>query len=258
MEDSLSYLIPLAVNILRYFILAGIPFLIFYVLYPDAFSKNKIQKRFAKNKDFYREILYSMQTTMIIVMVSVLILGTPLREYTLFYGSPSGYSIWWAPISIILALVIHDTYFYWMHRMIHHPKFFRSVHLLHHKSLNPSPWASYAFNFLEGILEAMVVPVVLWLVPMNLASLIIFGTISFGINVYGHLGYEIAPRWFRHSFLFEILNTSIHHNIHHSKFNANYGLYFRFWDRIMKTEHPDYVKLYDQIQEKRFGAVVNV
>lgn len=76
---------------------------------------------------------------------------------------------------------------------------------------------------------------------------------GFLINVYGHLGYEIAPKWFRYSVLFQILNTSTHHNLHHSKFKGNYGLYSRFWDRVMKTENPDYVKYYDQIQEKRFG-----
>lgn len=49
------------------------------------------------------------------------------------------------------------------------------------------------------------------------------------------------------------MNTSTHHNIHHSKFNGNYGLYFRFWDKMMGTEHPDYVKKYDEIQKRRFG-----
>jgi sterol desaturase/sphingolipid hydroxylase (fatty acid hydroxylase superfamily) len=40
--------------------------------------------------------------------------------------------------------------------------------------------------------------------------------------------------------------------MHHSKFIGNYGLYFRFWDRLMKTERPDYIKEYDKIQKIRF------
>ncbi|MHA4894836.1 sterol desaturase family protein [Pedobacter sp. PWIIR3] len=48
------------------------------------------------------------------------------------------------------------------------------------------------------------------------------------------------------------MNTSIHHNLHHSKFKGNYGLYFRFWDRLMGTENPNYVKEYDRIQNQRF------
>jgi len=103
------------------------------------------------------------------------------------------------------------------------------------------------------VLEAMVAPLILFLIPIHPISLIAFGFVSFGFNVYGHLGFEIAPKWFRNSFLFGLMVTSTHHNIHHSKFKGNYGLYFRFWDKLMGTEHPDYVKEYDNIQKRRFG-----
>jgi sterol desaturase/sphingolipid hydroxylase (fatty acid hydroxylase superfamily) len=254
MKESLIYIIPLVINITRYFLFAGITFLVFYILFPQVFTKNKIQAQFAKRKDFIREILHSMQTSFIIAVVGLLILNTPLKEYTLFYSNAADYSSWWIPVSALLALVIHDTYFYWMHRTIHHPRLFRRVHLLHHKSVNPSPWASYSFHFSEGILEALALPVILVLIPMHPIALLIFTSSSLLINVYGHLGYEIAPKWVRNSIVFQILNTSTHHNIHHTKFNGNYGLYFRLWDRVMGTEHPDYVKEYDIIQERRFGT----
>ncbi|MEM6768436.1 MAG: sterol desaturase family protein [Bacteroidota bacterium] len=253
MNELAPVLAPLVINFLRYFLLAGIPFLIFYILYPNVFSRNKIQKRLAKRKDFIREILHSMQTTLILVAVGLSILLTPLKEYTAFYHDISAYPLWWIPVSILLGLILHDTYFYWMHRTVHHPRLFKRVHLLHHKSVNPSPWASYSFHFFEGILEALIAPIILFLIPMHPIAFILFTTLAFIINVYGHLGYEIAPKWLRHTFLFEIVNTSVHHNLHHSRFKGNYGLYFRVWDRIMGTEHPDYVKEYDKIQEKRFG-----
>jgi len=253
MENYIPYLPILTVSALRYFVLAGIPFLIFYILFPRKFSKNKIQARFAKNKDFTREILHSVQTTLIIAGVIILFVFTPLRGYTQIYSDLSAYPIWWIPVSVLLALIVHDTYFYWMHRAVHHPKLFRRIHLAHHKSVNPSPWASYSFHFTEGVLEAMIAPIIMLLIPMHPLALATFGIASLVINVYGHLGYEIAPKWFRHSFFFEILNTSTHHNLHHEKFRGNYGLYFRIWDRLMKTEHPDYVKEYDKIQERRFG-----
>ncbi|RZK36489.1 MAG: fatty acid hydroxylase family protein, partial [Pedobacter sp.] len=90
--------------------------------------------------------------------------------------------------------------------------------------------------------------------PMHKLAIILFVLVGFIINVYGHLGYETAPKWLRKSFLFEIINTSVHHNLHHSKFNGNYGLYFRIWDRLCKTENPDYVKEYDRVQTNRFGV----
>lgn len=253
MHDSVQYALPLAINISRYFLFAGIPFLIFYIIFPNIFSKNKIQSKWAKGKDFMREIIHSLQTTFILAGVGIIVLKTPIINYTLFYDSLSDYPLWWIPVSVLLALVLHDTYFYWMHRTVHHPKLFKKIHLVHHKSVNPSPWASYSFHIYEGVLEAMIAPLILVLIPMHPIALILFALFSFAINVYGHLGFEIAPKWFRHSLFFEIINTSTHHNIHHAKFKGNYGLYFRVWDRIMGTEHPDYVKEYDVIQERRFG-----
>tara|TARA_A200000159_G_scaffold112431_1_gene105519 strand:+ start:754 stop:1557 length:804 start_codon:yes stop_codon:yes gene_type:complete len=250
--DVLQYLSPLITNLVKYFIFAGVPFLIFYKLYPNTFSKGKIQSRWAKKKDFIREILHSIQMIFISTVFVVAILKSPLKDYTLFYNTNSDYRIWWIPIGVLLALILHDSYFYWMHRIIHHPGLYKKVHFLHHKSINPTPWTSYSFHFIEAVFESMFIVILLFFIPMSKISLLVFGLCAFSINIYGHLGYEIAPKWFRNSFLFEFINSSVYHNMHHSKFIGNYGLYFRFWDRLMKTEHPDYVKEYDRIQKIRF------
>ena len=253
MESPSLFALPFAINLIRYLILAGIPFLVFYILFPDKVARLKIQSRLAKRKDFIREFLHSVKNTAIFVVVGLLILKTPFSGYTLYYHDIQAYGWWWIPASVMISLIIHDTYFYWLHRAIHHPRLFKTFHLLHHKSVNPTPLASYSFNFLEGVLEALVLVPVLVLVPLHPLSLLIFTTLAFAINVYGHLGYEVAPAWFRHSFLFEIFNTSVHHNLHHSRFKGNYGLYFRFWDRLMGTENPQYEEEYDRVQARRFG-----
>ncbi len=256
MKEQLPYLITFSVILLRYFLFAGVAFLFFYKMFPKFFRKNKIQATLLQRKEIFRDIGHSIQSTVIFTVVVLLILKTPLIEYTQFYTDISTYGGWWIPISTVLALILHDTYFYWMHRTVHHPRLFRHVHLQHHKAVNPSPWAAYAFHFSEGILEALITPIILLALPLHPLALISFSLVSLAVNVYGHLGYEIAPRWFRHSWLFQVLNTSVHHNLHHSKFHGNYGLYFRVWDRIMGTEHPDYVRAYDALQQKRFGESV--
>ncbi|MEZ4686353.1 MAG: sterol desaturase family protein [Bacteroidia bacterium] len=247
-----QFFFPVIGNLLRYFLFAGAAFLIFYVLFPGKFSVNKIQNRVARRRDFVREILHSMQSSLIIGLVIALFAFTPLRQYTQLYNDVHTFPLWWMPISLLLAMLLHDSWFYWMHRAIHHPVLYKTVHLVHHKSVNPSPWASFSFHFMEALAEAMIVPLIMLLIPVHISTLLLFGLVSFLINVYGHLGYEIAPRWFRHSFLFRILNSSVYHNLHHSRFRGNYSLYFRHWDRLMGTEHPDYVKEYDRIQAQRF------
>ncbi|QEH39587.1 sterol desaturase family protein [Chitinophaga sp. XS-30] len=241
------------VSAIRYFLLAGIPFLLCYLLFFRKLTRFKIQERLAGKKDYIREIWHSMQTTLVLSLIGFAVLFTPLRSYTQVYRDINAFPLWYIPVSVVLALVIHDTYFYWMHRTLHHPALFKRTHLLHHRSTNPSPWASYSFHLLEAVAEGFVLVIIAMVIPIHGIAVMWFTTVAFLINVYGHLGYEIAPKWLRHTVLFQIINTSVHHNLHHSRFRGNYGLYFRVWDRVMGTEHPDYVKEYDRLQEQRFG-----
>jgi lathosterol oxidase len=242
------------ISTIRYFVIAGIPFLACYKLFTNWLSQAKIQGKYAVRRDFIREIFYSLQTTAVFTLIAFLVLNTPFRQLTQVYLNVSDYPTWWLFASLVLSLIIHDTYFYWMHRLLHHPRLFKHAHLVHHQSTNPSPWASYSFHFIEAWTEGAVLLVITMILPMHMISILLFVIVGFIINVYGHLGYEVAPKWLRRTFLFEILNTSVHHNLHHSKFKGNYGLYFRIWDRLMGTEHPDYVKDYDRVQQNRFGV----
>jgi len=241
------------ISAIRYFVIAGIPFLICYVLSANWLSKNKIQGRKVLRRDTVREILHSMQTTAVLAIIAYVVLYTPFSNYTKVYTRLTDHAAWWLPLSVLLCLIIHDTYFYWMHRLLHHPRIFKHTHLLHHKSTNPSPWTSYSFHFIESWTEGAVLFVIVFLIPVHPLTILLFTISAFIINVYGHLGYEIVPRRFRQSVFFEFFNTSVHHNLHHSKFKGNYGLYFRVWDRLMGTENQDYVKEFDRVQQNRFG-----
>lgn len=242
-----------SMSTIRYFVLAGIPFILFYLLVPKKLERFKIQRKLAQRKDFVREVWHSLQSTLIFTLITVLILFTPLRGYTQIYNNIGDYGFWYIGFSVIVCLIIHDTYFYWMHRLLHNKKLFQYTHVVHHKSTNPSPWTSYSFHFLESITEGAVLFPIVFLLPVHPITILLFTVTAFVINVYGHLGYEIAPKKFRNTLLFEFFNTSVHHNMHHSQFKGNYGLYFRVWDRIMGTEHPNYVKEYDRLQQQRFG-----
>ncbi len=252
---ALELLLSLFVTgLLRYFIVAGLAFALVYKLFAKPLRRHKIQVKDAKRADFKRDILHSVQSNLIMAALALPFLIAPLNQYTLAYTEVSTYGWLYLLASVPVALVIHDTYFYWMHRLLHHPRLFKHMHLLHHRSTNPSPWTSYAFHASEAFTEGLILVILLFVLPLHPIAIGLFILLAFVINVYGHLGYEIAPKWFRHSILFSILNTSVHHNLHHSKFKGNYGLYFRVWDRLMGTEHPDYVKTYDKVQAQRFGA----
>ncbi len=147
-------------------------------------------------------------------------------------------------------LFLHDTYFYFMHRMMHHPKLYRKIHLVHHKSTNPSPWTAYAFHPIEGVLEALILPLIAFTLPVHISSFGLFFLFQIFYNVYGHLGFELYPKGFHKTIIGKWINTSVAHNLHHKKFNGNYGLYFLFWDRMLGTIREDYDVTFDTTTSK--------
>jgi sterol desaturase/sphingolipid hydroxylase (fatty acid hydroxylase superfamily) len=55
-------------------------------------------------------------------------------------------------------------------------------------------------------------------------------------GIANHAGWEVLPRSLIHSAFGRHVITATHHNLHHTDYNANYGLYFRFWDKLMDTD----------------------
>ncbi|MBX2954813.1 MAG: sterol desaturase family protein [Cyclobacteriaceae bacterium] len=235
-----SFWAILTVVFLRYLILASAAFLIFYVIKRHAWQFRKIQSRFPLSKDYVREIIYSILTSFIFAGVGFAVFLTPLASYTQVYYKVSDYGWGYLAASVILIIFLHDTYFYWMHRLIHHKSVYKYVHRVHHLSTNPSPWAAMAFHPLEAVLEAGIIVLVAFLFPVHPLAIGIFLLFMMIYNVYGHLGYELYPKGFAKSLVGRWINTSVNHNMHHQYFKGNYGLYFLFWDRWLGTLHPDY------------------
>lgn len=237
---------------IRYLIVAGLAFLLAYVILRKSIQGQKIQSKFPQNKDYLREIGYSIMTIFIFAAAPVLIIhNNSIRPLTFYYTDINQYGQFYFYSAFVIMLFVHDTYFYWIHRLMHHPAIFTYFHLVHHRSTNPSPWAAYAFHPLEAIVEAGVIAVFLFTMPIHKLHLGFFFLFMIIYNVYGHLGYEIYPPGFSNSKIGRWINTSVNHNQHHQYFKGNYGLYFLFWDRMMGTIRKDYEAFFEEVKLKR-------
>jgi sterol desaturase/sphingolipid hydroxylase (fatty acid hydroxylase superfamily) len=184
--------------------------------------------------------------------VPLAILHVPVvATHTTLYTRIADYGWVYFVLAFPLMFLLHDTYFYWTHRAMHHKKLFRVMHLVHHKSVNPSPWAAYAFHPLEAVVEAGIFVVFLFTLPVHPLHLLLFFFFMIVYNVYGHLGYELYPPGFSRHWIGKWINTSVNHNQHHQYFKGNYGLYFTFWDRIMGTIRADYDKRFEEVTRKQ-------
>ena len=158
---------------IRYFIVAGIAFFIFYVLLKKIIQHQKIQQKWPKTKDYYREVFYSVISMSIFSLIATLTITT-FSPYTQLYFNLSDASTAYFLFSILLMVFLHDTYFYWSHRFMHIPQVYRFIHLTHHQSTNPSPWTSYAFHPIEAIIEACIIPLIAIVIPAHPFAIVLF------------------------------------------------------------------------------------
>ncbi|MFD2518958.1 sterol desaturase family protein [Salinimicrobium flavum] len=233
----LVYLIIFFLVILvRYFIAAGIFYYYYYFLKAEEFREKRLSRRGWKKGQFKNEMIWSTWSSVIFAFFGTLLYWLWQEGFTAIYLDPRQYGIWYLPVSLALVLFLHETYYYWVHRLMHHPKVYRTVHKVHHDSLTPTPWTAFSFHPWESLLEAIILPLILLFLPVNIYVLGLYLLIMTLSSVVNHLDIEIYPAGFQKSKFGKQFIGATHHHYHHSEFMTNYGLYFTFWDKWMGTE----------------------
>jgi sterol desaturase/sphingolipid hydroxylase (fatty acid hydroxylase superfamily) len=237
----------------RYLLFAGTAYLVYYVIKRQDWLFMKIQQRFPERKQILTEIKYSALTFLVLASVVVLIRVVSRHGIltTQVYRTFAEHSVLYYVLTTLFIIFFHDTYFYWIHRLMHHPLLYERIHKVHHLSKDPTPWASFAFHPAEALLEIGFVPLLIFTIPLHYTSLIILSLWQVTFNVIGHLGYEIFPRKMMQHPLFKWMNTSTNHNMHHKYVRCNYGLYFNIWDRLLNTNHSKYYETFDEVTARR-------
>lgn len=170
------------------------------------------------------------------VPAGVVAWGWAAHGWTLVYTGWSDYPLWYLPLSVAIYLFAHDTWFYWTHRLLHRPRWFRLAHAVHHASRPPTAWAAMSFHPLEALAGAVVIPALVFLVPIHAAMLLLVLAVMTVMGVTNHLGWEVFPRALVRSQAGRWLITASHHQRHHDEYRCNYGLYFRLWDKLCGTD----------------------
>lgn len=235
----------------RYLVIAFAFYILYYDLLKEKVKHKKIQLRFPSFAKVRSEFFYSTLSVLFMAATSVPFFVGPLQRYSQVYYDISAMPLWYTIASFFIMMIVHDTYFYWMHRTMHHPSIFKRVHLVHHKSTNPTPWTAYSFHPTEAFFESLIGPIILLIMPIHMGVFVGFFIFQIVYNIYGHSGYEFFPKGFNKHWFGRWINTSVHHNLHHHYFDNSYGLYFTFWDRVMGTMHPEYDNTYEEVDVRR-------
>jgi lathosterol oxidase len=169
-----------------------------------------------------REFGQSMLTVVVFSLVGTAVLvGYHLGVSKLYFAADQ-YGWAWIVASFLVLVILHDAWFYWTHRLMHHARVFHGSHHTHRLSVAPHALGGILV-LCGGSVRAMA-----WMAWMVLR------------NVMGHSGVELLPRSWLAGWWGRWLTTTLHHEMHHAYGRFNYGLYFVWWDRLCGTEHPEY------------------
>lgn len=180
--------------------------------------------KFLKNQ-ISMEIAQTMQSMPVMSLLTAPFLVAEVRGYAKLYDGFSDepfpyYSILQFPLFIAFT----DFCIYWIHRGLHHPSIYKTLHKPHHKWIMPSPFASHAFHPLDGWSQSVPYHLFPFIFPLQkVAYVLLFGFINFW-TVLIHDGEYVANS--------PVVNGAACHTMHHLYFNYNYGQFTTLWDRL--------------------------
>ncbi|KAA8537981.1 hypothetical protein F0562_027440 [Nyssa sinensis] len=140
---------------------------------------------------------------------------------------------------IAIAMLVMDTWQYFVHRYMHQNKFlYRHVHSQHHRLVVPYAIGALYNHPLEGLLLDTVGGAISFLISkMTARTAVIFFCFAVIKTVDDHCGLWLPGNIFHLFFQ----NNTAYHDIHHQLQGAKYNYsqpFFPIWDKLLGTHMP--------------------
>ncbi|HJQ83713.1 MAG TPA: sterol desaturase family protein [Candidatus Binatia bacterium] len=246
-----AYLAYVGEFCVRYFAIVGGLYWFFHVGFRNRWLRHRIQRAFPDRDSIRHEIAWSMTNTATTGLSTVLTYHLVHQGRTSMYFGIADQGVLWLVASVAVCVVGYDAWLYWQHRFLHTPGMFRTIHWVHHRAGNPTPFATFAMHPVETLMGNAYFVLFVIFVPIHPVALAAVGGFLFLHGTILHLGYELFPRWFATHPVLGCFNTSTYHNLHHSLVRSNFGAYLVVWDRLLGTDHPSYAETWNRVIAQR-------
>jgi len=167
----------------------------------------------------------------------------------LSYLNWSDNPVWFIAIFLLIP-AWESCYFYLIHRALHFPFLYKTVHYLHHRNTNVGPWSGMSMHPVEHIIYLGTV-FIHWFItshPLHVIYHLQYFTLTAATTHTGFEGVVIKNRnWLK-------LGT-YHHQMHHRYFECNYGGLELPWDKWFGSFHDGTAESHALMKERRKAMV---
>ena len=159
---------------------------------------------------------------------------------------------WWSgPLTLGISVLLYDTWFYWVHRLLHWKPMLR-FHALHHTSASPTVWTNHYETIVEALLNQFYYLIIVFVLPIPWQMLVVQKIYDQISGMLGHAGYEhFASPGARRPWP---LASTVFHDQHHASFHFNFAHTFSIWDRMLGTLHPRYDETVESFEPRSPAA----
>ncbi len=202
-----------------------------------------------EGKDTMTSMLMGLGSTVAGALSAAFFIGTSYWVWQNFGIFDIGTALW----VFVLAFVLDDLAYYWIHRMGHRMRWMWAAHVIHHSSqhynLSTALRQTWTGAFTPGILFKMPI----FLLGIEPAIVFFVAGINLVYQFWIHTeAIDKMPRWFEY-----IFNTPSHHRVHHANnpryLDANYAGVFMAWDRMFGSFIPE-----QKEEACRYGLVTDL
>ncbi|MGK7296294.1 MAG: hypothetical protein ACNS61_10790, partial [Candidatus Wenzhouxiangella sp. M2_3B_020] len=118
---AVTFLGLTAIIAARYLMISGLFYWLLWGRDPEKVRAIKLMHGQPKRGTVRREIRWSLLSSFIYAAPAAVVIELWKLGGTAVYTDAAAYPLWWIPVSVLVYLFLHDTYFYWTHRAMHHP-----------------------------------------------------------------------------------------------------------------------------------------
>ncbi|KAL0408687.1 UNVERIFIED_CONTAM: Sphinganine C4-monooxygenase 1 [Sesamum radiatum] len=197
-------------------------------------KKDEDEKNLVPKKDVVKGVLLQQAVQAVVATILFAVTGSDSES-----AQAQQTSLIVLARQFLVAMMVLDTWQYFMHRYMHHNKFlYRHIHSQHHRLVVPYAFGALYNHPFEGLLLDTIGGALAFLVSgMSPRASIFFFSFATLKTVDDHCGLWLPGNLFHIFFR----NNSAYHDIHHQLYGNKYNFsqpFFVMWDRILGTYMP--------------------
>jgi len=160
-----------------------------------------------------------------------------------FYSNP-----FWFCLLFFFIILWESFHFYFMHRLLHIPIFYKLIHHIHHRNVDPGPWSGISMHPVEHLFyfSSVLIHFIVPSNPMHVVFHLIIMTVG---AVIGHCGFDRILINKKN----KIYLGHFHHQLHHRYFECNYGTIESPCDVWFNSFHDGTTEASKKMSEKHFS-----